>query len=174
DEEDHGHAAEKGEEHGANVARGILMKQSKTHGGGLGGEFGELRAELSGEGVEFGLGLGGRDAGAETGNEAEEAEVAREGVEIVRKGREGLQVCGNAGIAGENQTEATRKNADNDELAALVTDRLADDGRIGGEAAAPEVVAEDEGALGALRLIGWSEVAAEVRRDTENAEEIRG
>src|SRR5262249_7863900 len=148
------------------------MQQGQAHGGALGGEFRVLRTELRGEGVEIGLRLGGRNARAKTRDYAEETHVARELMKIVWEGCVSLQVGGNAGVAGKNEPEIARENADDSELPALIADRLADDRRISGETAAPEIVAGHEDARSAGRGIGAGKGAGKVGSDAKDVKEV--
>ncbi len=74
--------------------------------------------------------------------------------------------------AAEEQTHVRRHHADDGDAAAVELNGAADDGRIAGEAALPETVAQDRDRVVSLRTFIVGERAPDQRRDAERREEV--
>jgi hypothetical protein len=173
DEEDEGDSAGEEEEGAADFADvvGVERKEVEAEVGHGGAAIEGV--DLAGDVVGFSLGERGRVAVAEATDDVEEGWALwipgadGEGFVDVGIGR-------NAGVVGKEEAEAGGENADDGGFVTAKADELADDRRVGAEAADPDGVGEDDDVGRVGEVVFGAEEAAERGARAEEGQEVGG
>ncbi len=121
---------------------------------------------MGGDEAHFGLGGGESRAGAESGDDAKVV-VGTVGIGVLGEAR-GLPECGGAG----GEDKAAGHDANDGIGRVIKDDSAAEDGGVGAEVAAPEGIAQEDGARGFGSVVRRGEEAAHRGLHAEHGEEV--